>query len=135
MQAQQQMASAILEKRQIALILTLDQGPLQLLISRLANPSDMPFFTSIRLLRIENERQDGPLRSDVRLPAAPSEGGAAAETPTAAAATDEIKPPPPAPVDSVPVIGKELLKVRMEIDLIKFLDAAKGIVAQSPAAR
>lgn len=129
MQGQQQ-ASAILEKRQISVILTLDQGPLQLLISRLANPSDMAFFTSLRLLRIENERQDGPLRSDVKLPDTPSpspEGG------TPPAASDEIKPPPPAAVDSVPVIGKELLKIRMEIDLIKFLDAAKGVVAQSPA--
>jgi hypothetical protein len=132
MQAQQQTASAILEKRQISVILTLDQGPLQLLISRLANPSDMPFFTSLRLLRIENERQDGPLRSDVKLPDAPSPD---TEGVTPPAASDEIKPPPPAPVDSVPVIGKELLKVRMEIDLIKFLDAAKGVVAQSPAPR
>ncbi len=134
MQVQQQTASAILEKRQISVILTLDQGALQLLISRLANPSDMPFFTSLRLLRIENERQDGPLRSDVRLPSASPDGGGAAETPTPAA-TDEIKPPPPALVDSVPVIGKELLKVRIEIDLLKFLDAAKGLAAQSPATR
>jgi len=137
-QVQQQTSIGILEKRQISMILTLDQGPLQLLISRLANPSDMTFFTSLRLLRIENERQDGPLRSDVRLPAAaPSDGSGASGTtsPATAAATDEIKPPPPAPVDSVPVIGKEVLKVRMEIDLIKFLDSAKGAVAQSPATR
>ncbi|MFN0074866.1 MAG: Amuc_1100 family pilus-like protein [Prosthecobacter sp.] len=135
MQVQQQSASAILEKRQISVILTLDQGPLQLLISRLANPSDMKFFTSLRQLRIENERQDGPLRSDVKLPAAPTPPDPSGGTTPAPAATDEIKAPPPAPVDSVPVIGKEFLKVRMEIDLIKFLDAAKGVAAQSPAAR
>jgi hypothetical protein len=129
---------AILEKRQVSVILTLDQGPLQLLISRLANPSDMPFFTSLRLLRIENEKQDGPLRAEVKLPEAsttnPSggSGAAAAVTPDQAKPTsDEIKPPPPAPVDSVPVIGKERLKVRMEIDLVKFLDAAKGAVSQA----
>ncbi len=134
-------APAILEKRQISLILTLDQGPLQLLISRLANPSDMPFFTSLRLLRIENERQDGPLRAEVKLPDAPSApaGGDAAAAPASPdqdkAASDDIKPPPPAPVDSVPVIGKERLKVRMELDLVKFLDAAKGTApasAQTP---
>ncbi|MDZ4403857.1 Amuc_1100 family pilus-like protein [Prosthecobacter sp.] len=136
-QPQQQMASAILEKRQISVILTLDQGPLQLLISRLANPSDMPFFTSLRLLRIENERQDGPLKSDVRLPEVvpPNPGGGGEAAAPAPAASDEIKPPPPATADSVPVIGKERLKVRMEIDLVKFLDAAKGVVAQPPVGR
>lgn len=127
-QPQQQAAlSGILEKRQISVILTLDQGPLQLLVSRLANPSEMPFFMSLRLLRIENERQEGPLRSEVQVPAdsAPigEPGAAQAE---AKPAGDEIKQPPPAPVDSVPVIGKERLKVRMEIDLVKFLEAARG---------
>jgi hypothetical protein len=132
-------APAILEKRQISVILTLDQGPLQLLVSRLANPSDMPFFTSLRLLRIENEKQDGPLRAEVRLPEVssnPSAGSAAdpAATPDQTKpASDEIKPPPPAPVDSVPVIGKERLKVRMEIDLVKFLEAAKGVASQTPS--
>jgi len=130
---------AVLEKRQISVILTLDQGPLQLLISRLANPSDMPFFTSLRLLRVENEKQEGPLRAEVKLPEAPANpggdsGAAVAATPDQAKpASDELKPPPPAPVDSVPVIGKERLKVRMEIDLVKFLDAAKGTAAQTPS--
>lgn len=121
-QAQPQAASPILEKRQISVIATMDQGPLQLLISRLANPSDMPFFTSLRLLRIENERQDGPVRSDVRAAEAPPPPDGA----VVAGATDEIKPPPPAPHDSVPIIGRERLKVRMEIDLIKFLAVAQA---------
>lgn len=131
-------APAILEKRQISVILTLDQGPLQLLISRLANPSDMPFFTSLRLLRIENEKQDGPLRAEVRLPESSANPGgnsgaadATASPDQAKPAADEIKPPAPAPVDSVPVIGKERLKVRMEIDLVKFLDAARGAASQA----
>lgn len=132
--------AAILEKRQISVILTLDQGPLQLLISRLANPSDMPFFTSLRLLRIENERQDGPLRAEVKLPeASTTPGGDAAAAPASPdqgkAASDEIKPPPPAPVDSVPVIGRERLKVRMDLDLVKFLEAAKGVAAAPAPAR
>ncbi len=130
MQAQQTSAAPILEKRQISVIVTLDQGALQLLISRLANPADMPFFTSLRLLRIENERQDGPVRSDVRAPEAPppQEGAVAV-------ASDEIKPPPPAPVDSVPIVGKERLKVRMEIDLVKFLAVAQAGAAPSSPAR
>lgn len=136
-----QAGAAIFEKRQISAILTLDQGALQLLASRFANPSEMPYFTTIRLLRIENQRQEGPLRADMKLPSAQGEGGAPPPqgnpTPEGAkpAASDEIKPPPAAPVDSIPVIGEERLKVRMEIDLVKFLDAAKSIVSQQPAGR
>ena len=117
--------------------MTLDQGTLQLLVSRLATPSEMPFFTNLRLLRIENQRQDGPLRTEVRLPktkALPPDGGGAnpAGTP-AKEQSDEIKPPEPAPVDTVPVFGQEALKVRLEIDLVKFLDGARGAAAPAPA--
>jgi len=131
---QGQAAAGILEKRQISVVLTLDQGPLQLLISRLTSPTDMPYFTSLRLLRIENQRQDGPLVSEVRLPTEatkdPNEAVKTEEAPS-----DEIKPPAPAFVDAIPVFGNELLKVRLEIDLIKFLDAAAGVAAQAPAGR
>ena len=130
-QPQQPVTAAILEKRQISAVLTLDQGALQLLIGRLASPTDMSFFTNVRLLRIENQRQDGPLRAEVRIPKATAPivtaNGEAKE------ASDEIKPPPPAPVDTVPVFGQEALKVRLEIDLVKFLDGARGVAAQVPA--
>lgn len=125
-----QVASGIVEKRQISVVLTLDQGPLQLLISRLTSPTDMPYFTSLRLLRIENQRQDGPLVSEVRLPTEEAKPEGAVKTEEAP--SDEIKPPPPAFVDAIPVFGNELLKVRLEIDLIKFLDAAAGVAAQVP---
>ncbi|MBL9133547.1 MAG: Amuc_1100 family pilus-like protein, partial [Verrucomicrobiaceae bacterium] len=45
-------SAAITEKRQLSMILTLDQGPLQLLMARLANPADMPYFASVRVLRV-----------------------------------------------------------------------------------
>lgn len=128
-----QVAAGILEKRQLSVVLTLDQGPLQLLISRLTSPTDMPYFTSLRLLRIENQRQDGPLVSEVRLPTEEAVNPGAVKTEEAP--SDEIKPPPPAFVDAIPVFGNELLKVRLEIDLIKFLDAAAGVAAQAPAGR
>ncbi|OYW30132.1 MAG: hypothetical protein B7Z47_03960 [Chthoniobacter sp. 12-60-6] len=128
---QGQMAASILEKRQISVNLTLEQGPLQRLVSSLAT-TEMPYFTSLRVLRIENQRLDGPLRSEIRVPVAEANPNAAAAT--EAAATDEIKPPPPALPDAVPVFGEELLRVRMEIDLVKFLDAAAGIAAQIPPA-
>lgn len=137
--AQAQTSGEILEKRQISLILTLDQGALQLLISRLAT-TEMPYFTSVRQLRIENQRQDGPQRSDIRLPSRGGQpiinnGGGVVKKEETAAAADEIRPPDPAEVDTIPVFGNELLKVRLEIDLIKFLDAAKGVAAQVPAGR
>ncbi len=123
-----QQGSPVLEKSQISVILTLDQGPLQLLISRLANPSEMKHFTNVRMLRIENEKADGPLRSEMKLPdeATVDPNAAASTEPAPAAASDAIQAPPPAKEDSIPVLGQERLKVRMEIDLVKFLAAAKG---------
>lgn len=131
---------ALLEKRSINLVLTLDQGALQLLTSRLANPSEMPYFTTLRLLRVENQRQEGPPRSEAVVPTEgalqPSATTDASGNPVAAesASSNEIRPPAPAPVDSIPLIGQEKLKVRMEIDLVKFLDAVRGIAQQGSAA-
>lgn len=134
-QQNQQAPSGIMEKQQITTVLTLDQGALQLLVSRLAT-TEMPYFTSLRLLRIENQSQDGPMRSEIRLSnnnANVTPGGAVATKPEESA-PDEIKPPPPAAEDTVSVFGREYLKVRMEIDLVKFLDAARGVAA-APAGR
>lgn len=126
---------AILEKSQISAILTLDQGPLQLLIMKLAAPSEVMHFTNLRLLRIENQLQDGPLRmagSSTAAAPAPAIDAAAPAAPGAeAAASNEIKPPPPAAPDSVPLLGLEKLKVRLEIDLVKFLPAAAGALANN----
>lgn len=128
-----QQSAEILTKHQISVILTLDQGPLQLLISRLSNPSDMKYFMNVRLLRIENEKLDGPLRSDVRLPddtnANATTSATGQEQPPAAAQND-LAPPPPAKVDSIPVLGEEHLKVRLDIDWVKFLASAKGAAAR-----
>lgn len=144
-QAQVATAGGILEKSQISVVLTLDQGALQLLTSRLTNPSEMPHFTSLRLVRIENQAQEGPLRAPAAPPsaappppppaaapppAASGAGGAAAAAPV----SEDILPPAPAPPDSVPLIGQEKLKVRMEIDLVKFLDSARGVAAQTAPA-
>lgn len=131
--AVQQGDAAILTKHQISVILTLDQGPLQLLISRLSNPSDMKYFMNVRLLRIENGKLDGPLRSDARLPdeANADPSATAGQEPTAAAAPqNDLAPPPPAKVDSIPVLGEERLKVRLDIDWVKFLASAQSAAAR-----
>jgi hypothetical protein len=136
---QAQAPAGITEKRQIVMILTLDQGPLQLLVSRLTNPSDMPYFTTVRLLRIENEVQDGPLVSAVRIPTVDKNklinGDQANQVKKEEVPSDEIRPPDPEPVDAVQVFGNERLRVRVEIDLVRFLDAAQGVAVQAPAGR
>jgi hypothetical protein len=138
-------AAAISEKRQVSFVVTLDQGSLQNLMSRLANPVDMKVtpeadqshFASLRLLRVENQIKEGPIRRNSAVsvgadqaeikPLAVDKSKAGKEAPTGPVT---LAPPPPAPVDSIPVIGQELLKAQMEIDLVKFLDAAKGITPQ-----
>lgn len=136
---------------QVRVVLTADQAALQLIISKLANPSDMPempYFPVLRLLRIENERQDGPLRSEMAAatagPIDPVTGmpatakQPASQTPTAegaapAAQSNVIPTATPAPPDSVPVLGKEGIRAFLEIDLVKFLQpAAPAAPAATP---
>jgi hypothetical protein len=132
---------SLIEKRNVSIVMTLDQAALQLILSRLANPDDMKvrpevdqsYFTSLRVLRVENQTKEGPIRRDSSgalsadaaatpppAPPAPTENQPAADN-----ANKALLPPPPAPADSVPVIGQELLKAQMEIDLVKFSDAIK----------
>lgn len=135
----------VVEKRTLTLTLTSDQGALQKFLNQLASPSQMPHFTAIRLLRVENEKNEGPLRAvisqELSKQKAPvfdgTEGteGAQAQVvigadgqPTAAApepkANEVAKP---GLKDSVGVIGQEKLKVYVEIDLIKFIDAEASV--------
>lgn len=113
------------ERRQIKVMLTLDQAALQILMSNLASPSEMPYFTVVRLLRIENERKDGPLRSEMNIPIAASPDGEAvpAVAPTTEGEASAPRKVEPSPVDSVAVLGNERLRVFMEIDLVYFLNA------------
>ena len=109
----------ITERRQLRLMLRLDQGVLQSILSKLASPSDMPYFTVVRLLRIENEVQVGPARVALA-PSTDDPEGAAPEAAT------EAKPAPkgvqPSKPDSYVVLGKEGLRAYLEIDLVKFID-------------
>jgi len=133
--------AALVEKRNVSIVMTLDQGTLQLIMSRLANPVDMKvrpdadqsFFTSLRVLRVENQAKEGPVRREsvAAMQASGGDtssqpGGDSSSQPAApAGANSALAPPPAAAADSVPVIGQELLKVQMEIDLVKFSDAVK----------
>jgi hypothetical protein len=123
---------SITERRQVRIVVRTDQAALQTLMSKLASPSEMPFFTVVRLLRIENEAQVGPVRVAVAsaTPSLPIEGAASAADPSAtpvpATPSGSAKPAAngvqPAPADSRVVLGKETLRAFLEIDLVKFLN-------------
>lgn len=123
-------APELVERRQVRAMITADQSALQMLLSKLASPSEMPHFTVVRLVRIENERQEGPLRAEVGLHTlVPAEGDAAAPPPVvapaegAAAEGEEkktIAAVKPAGQDAVNVLGEEKLRAYLEIDLVSF---------------
>jgi hypothetical protein len=141
--------ATVAEKRQISIVVTLEQSALQQAMSKMANPVDMKVteagdqshFASLRVLRVENQVKEGPIRrkSSVAEPddtqvikpiEAPAVKAAGGNTGATEAGPVILIPPSPAAADSVPVIGQELLKAQMEIDLVKFLDASKVTLSQ-----
>lgn len=124
----------IVERRTVTLTLTAEQGALQILMNKLASPSEMVHFTVVRHLAIANEKQEGPLRGSLKLP--PPQPPAGPEpTPEGEAATPKkagepaapekprvIEPVKAAQPDAQAVFGEEKLKVYMEIDLVRFLE-------------
>lgn len=128
----------VVERRTLTMTLTSDQGALQKFLNQLASPSQMPYFTAIRLLRVENEKNEGPLRAAIaqelskqKAPALEGVEGGEAQVVIGAdgqpvTATPEPKTAEvakPGVKDAVGVMGQEKLKVYVEIDLIKFIDA------------
>lgn len=116
-------APKLTARRQITTMLTLDQAALQTLLSDLASPSGMPYFTVVRLLRIENERQEGPLRAETNILAPAPTDGAAAPVPSPDGSKPAAAPAGAAPAapDSVAVLGNERLRIYLEIDLVSFV--------------
>jgi hypothetical protein len=114
--------ASITERRKVQIMVRADQPALQTLLSALTSPSEMPFFTVARLVRIENEVQVGPPRTAGLLPI--NDPTIVVEDPSAPPSPP--KPVPvggqPAPIDSQVVLGRELLRAYIEIDLVKFLN-------------
>lgn len=134
--------SQVVERRTLTVTLTTDQGPLQAVMNNLASPSKMVHFTVVRQLRIDNEKQEGPLRGSLALaPSAPPPGPGGdpsvpavdpAANPNAPKQPEKakvIEPVKPADHDSLPVFGLENLKVYMEIDLVRFLEPSSDETA------
>ncbi len=129
----------VVERRVVTLDITTDQGPLQTFLNTLASASLMKHFTVVRLVRIENEKMEGPpskaapptgsngvktLDRNGLVSAAPEETDKSlpVEGAAAAAKTEAITVAKPAPPDVNKVLGGELLKAHLEIDLVRFLE-------------
>lgn len=134
----------IVERRTVTARLTTDQGALQKIMNVLASPTKMVHFTVVRLLRVDNKAQEGPIRGSLpKLNAGPPPGvegdptqpspDAGAATPPAADVAKPVvaQPPPknrvieptrPANQDAQAVFGEEDLQVYLEIDLVRFLE-------------
>jgi hypothetical protein len=126
----------MVEHRTLTTTLTADQGALQTVLNQLASPSKMPHFAAVRLLRVENEKNEGPLRATVALELSKQVQPAFdTEVPPEQVVIGADGQPVPAPQvpkpdvitvakpgvkDAVGVLGQEKLKVYLEIDLIKF---------------
>jgi hypothetical protein len=130
----------VVERRVVTMDIITDQGPLQSFLNALASASQMKQFTVVRLLRIDNEKTEGPT---TKAAVATGNGGlqpinrdglvtpvAADTTPTpgindaaaAAAKTEVITAAKPEKPDAVKVLGGEELRVHLEIDLVRFLE-------------
>ncbi len=125
----------VVERRTLTLKLTTDQGPYQALLNALASPSKMPYFTVVRSVRVENEKQEGPLKAISVVVANGANGGESAsptpppaEAPSGAGSNapkvEVIVPATPANKDAMLVMGGEKLHVHLEIDLVRFVEPA-----------
>jgi hypothetical protein len=123
----------VTERRSVNLDITTDQAPLMALLNLLADANAMPYFTVVRILHVENEKQEGPLKS-IQAPSATASEEESKTAPAAAANPDDPNAPPPAPVvetieapkpaspDALAIMGHEKLKVHLEIDVVRFQD-------------
>ena len=121
-------AEPVLDRYPIKLVFYCDQFPLQKVLNTLAdpNPKIMPYFMVARMLRIDNEKQDAPTKDEVK---SKMTSGASAEEVTAPlkapAGVRIITAPAPLPPDAATIMGDEMLRVYLEVDYIRFHDAAK----------
>ena len=120
----------VLDRYTIKLTFTTDQAPFQNVMNVLGdfNPKVMPYFMVVRLMRIENEKAEGPLKEDVKNkknpegaePAPPHDLGVKKEQKTGGPV---IEVPVAAKPDAVTIMGEEKIKVYMEVDYVRFREA------------
>lgn len=121
-------AAKVVERRQVQLKVVADQGPLQDLLNGLASASKMHYFTVVRVLRIENQKMDGPskavsapIREESPTPTTTDGTTPGGEQPAKPAGPEVIVAPSAAQPDAVAVMGQENLHAHLEIDIIRYL--------------
>lgn len=120
---EEQAAEPVLDRYPVKLIVTTDQTPFQNIINTLCDPVKMPHFLVVRLVRVENERQDGPSREEIarkKNPEVSLEQTPDPTTPGGAAAASKVAP------DAVTIMGEEKLKVYLEVDYVRFRKPASA---------
>jgi hypothetical protein len=116
---EEQAAEPVLDRHPVKMVITTDQAPFQNIINTLCDPIKMPHFLVVRLVRIENERQDGPSRDEIARKKNPE---VSLDQPVEAGATAAA--PKVAP-DAVTIMGEEKLKVYLEVDYVRFRELPK----------
>lgn len=119
-------AAPVLDRYTAKIMFTSDQAPLQSVINTLSDPAKMPHFMVVRMLRIENEQKEGPLKTAVEdMVKQASHETSSSSTSEAAIAQNVIVAPAPLPPDAVTIMGNEMLKVYLEVDYIRFRPSAE----------
>lgn len=127
-------AEPVLDRYTVKVTFTTDQLPLQKVVNTFSdfNPKVNPYFTVIRLMRIENEKSEGPLKNDIKIDRNLNPPPAAFQPQKDKKDGDKAIPTvAPAPPDAATVMGEEMLKVFMEIDYIRFREADAGTAEQA----
>ncbi|QIF04507.1 Amuc_1100 family pilus-like protein [Roseimicrobium sp. ORNL1] len=119
---EEQAAEPVLDRYPVKMIVTTDQTPFQNIVNTLCDPVKMPHFLVVRLVRVENERQDGPSREEITRKKNPEVSIEQSSDPTApgGAAASKVAP------DAVTIMGEEKLKVYLEVDYVRFRKPASA---------
>ncbi len=116
---EEQAQEPVLDRYPVKVSFTTDQRPFERIMNALCNPrsegGQTPHFLVVRLLRVENERQDGPSKEEVARKKTPAVGLEGVD-PSAPPAANAPKVQP----DAITIMGEEKLKVYLEVDYIRF---------------
>jgi hypothetical protein len=133
----------VLDRYTIKCIFTCDSGPLQNVMNNLANPAKTPQFLAVRMLRVENTKQEAPTKEEIRAIITKNAQEATTTQDTAAPAPKTPVPNAPrlvpvakaAPADAAEIMGGEDLKVYMEVDYIRFRKLDGGAAPSGPVSK
>jgi hypothetical protein len=114
---EEQAAEPVLDRYRVKMMLTTDQSPFQTIVNTLCDPVKMPHFLVVRLVRIENERQDGPSRDEIARKKNPE---VVLDQPSEPTAPGGVAAAPKVAPDAVTIMGEEKLKVYLEVDYVRF---------------